>query len=31
MVDGRIRKIGRAVAGQELEKSGYAEYQGKAA
>jgi Fe-S cluster assembly ATP-binding protein len=31
MVDGRIEKSGDASLAQELEKSGYAEYQGKAA
>jgi len=31
MVDGRIEKSGGAALAEELEKSGYAEYQGKAA
>jgi Fe-S cluster assembly ATP-binding protein len=31
MIDGRIQKSGGAELAQELEKSGYAEYQGKAA
>jgi Fe-S cluster assembly ATP-binding protein len=31
MVDGRIEKSGGAELAEELEKSGYAEYQGKAA
>jgi Fe-S cluster assembly ATP-binding protein len=31
MVDGRIERSGDAALAQELEKSGYAEYQGKAA
>ncbi len=31
MIDGRIEKSGDASLAQELEKSGYAEYQGKAA
>ena len=31
MVDGRIQKSGGAELAQELEQSGYAEYQGKAA
>jgi Fe-S cluster assembly ATP-binding protein len=31
MVDGRIERSGDATLAQELEKSGYAEYQGKAA